>query len=87
MQKPQVMTGTHIDLIYILVQNTLLCVLETTDEVWDPYRLLSLVLKSLFCMLKTTGEGWDPYRPVILVQKSLFCMQKPQMRLGPVQNM
>ena len=31
---------------------------KTTDELWDPYRFVSLVLKSLFCMHKTTDEGW-----------------------------
>ena len=30
------------------------------SSVWDPYRLVSLVLKSLFCMHKTADEGWDP---------------------------
>ena len=39
---------------------TLLYVHSSTDEVWDPYRLVSLVLKSLFCMHKTADEGWDP---------------------------
>ena len=37
---------------FILVLSTLLCVLKTTDEDWDPYRLVSLVQKSLFCMHK-----------------------------------
>ena len=37
---------------FILVLSTLLCVLKTTDEDWDKYRLVSLVLKSLFCMQK-----------------------------------
>ena len=45
----------------------LLCVLKTTDEDWDPYRLVSLVLKSLFCKHKTTDEGWNPRKLVILV--------------------
>ena len=31
--------------VFILVLSTQLCVLKTTDEVWDPYRLVSLVLK------------------------------------------
>ena len=35
---------------FILVLSTLLCVLKTTDEEWDPYRLVSLVQKALFCM-------------------------------------
>ena len=33
---------------FVFVLSTLLCVLKTTDEVWDMYRLVSLVLKSLF---------------------------------------
>ena len=40
-------------LSFILVLSTLLCVLKTTDEDWDPYRLVSLVQKSLFCMKKS----------------------------------
>ena len=44
----------------MLVLSTRLCVLKTTDEVRDIYRLVSLVLKSLFFMHKTTDEGWDP---------------------------
>ena len=32
---------------------------KPTGSVWDPQRLVILVLKSLFCMHKTTGEGWD----------------------------
>ena len=35
---------------FILELSTLLYVLKPTDEVWVPYRLVSLVLKSLFCM-------------------------------------
>ena len=49
---------------------------KTTDEGWDSWRLVILVLITLFCMYKTTGEVWDPLRLVILVQKSLFCMHK-----------
>ena len=30
----------------------LLCVLKTTDEVFDPYRLVILVEKALFCLQK-----------------------------------
>ena len=55
---------------------------KTSDEVWDPYRLVSLVLNTLICMHKTAGEVWYTQRLWILVQKSLFCMQKPQMSDG-----
>ena len=55
---------------------------KTTDERWDPWRLVILMLITLFCIHKTTGEVWDSWRLVILVLKSLFCMQKPQMRAG-----
>ena len=55
---------------------------KTTDEGWDQYRLINLVVKSPLCMHKTTDEVWDPHRLVILVLKSLFCMQKPLMRAG-----
>ena len=30
-----------------------------TGEVWDPQRLVIIVLKSSFCKQKTTGEGWN----------------------------
>ena len=33
---------------------------QTTGEVWDPWRLVILVLITLFCMHKTTAEVWDP---------------------------
>ena len=35
---------------------------KTTGEVFDPQKLVILVLKSPFCMHKATGEAWDPYR-------------------------
>ena len=55
---------------------------KTTDEGWDPYRLVILMLITLFCKHKTTGEVRDPYRLAILLQKALFCMQRTQMRAG-----
>ena len=39
---------------------TLFCMHKATGEVWDPWRLVILVLIKLFCMHKVTGEGWDP---------------------------
>ena len=33
---------------------------NTTDEAWDQWRLVILVLITLFCMHKTTGEILDP---------------------------
>ena len=33
---------------------------KSTDEGWDPWRLVILVLITLFCMHKETGEVWDP---------------------------
>ena len=38
--------------LFILVLNTLFCVLKTTDKVCDPYRLVCLVIKSLFWLQK-----------------------------------
>ena len=38
--------------LFILVLSTLLCVLKTTDEVWELYRHVCLVLKSLFWLQK-----------------------------------
>ena len=55
---------------------------KTTDEGWNPWRLVILVLITLICMHKMTGEVWYTQRLVILVQKSLFCIQKPQMSAG-----
>ena len=48
----------------------------TTDEGWDPWRLVILVLITLFCMHKTTGEVRDPWRLVILVPITLFRIHK-----------
>ena len=31
---------------------------KTTDEVFDPQRLVILVLKAMFYMHRTTGDGW-----------------------------
>ena len=55
---------------------------KTTDQGWDHYRLLILMLIKLFCMYKTTGEVRDPYILAILFQKALFCMQKQEIRDG-----
>ena len=33
---------------------------KTTDEGWDPWRLVFLVLGTLFCMQESTDEVWDP---------------------------
>ena len=55
---------------------------KTTDEGWNPQRLVILVLIALICLHKMTGEVWYTQRLVIQVQKSLFCMQKPQMSAG-----
>ena len=33
---------------------------KTTGVVWNPWRLVFLLLITLFCMHKTTGEVWDP---------------------------
>ena len=32
---------------------------KTTDECWNPYRLVSLVQITLFCVHKMAGEVWD----------------------------
>ena len=61
---------------FILVLSTLLCVLKTTDEVVDQYRLISQVLKSLFCIHNTTGEAWNQYSLFILVLNTLLCVLK-----------
>ena len=58
------------------------CMYQTRDEGWNPYRLVILVQITLFCMHKRTGEVWVPKRLVFLVQKSLFCIQKPHVRAG-----
>ena len=33
---------------------------KTTDEGWDPYRLVIVMLSTLLYMNKTTGHVWDP---------------------------
>ena len=33
---------------------------KTTDEGWNPDRLVIMMLGTLFCMHKTTGYVWDP---------------------------
>ena len=33
---------------------------KTTDEGWDPYRLVILMLGTLFSIHKITGDVWDP---------------------------
>ena len=33
---------------------------KTTDECWDPKKLVILMLITMFCMHKTTGEVWEP---------------------------
>ena len=55
---------------------------QSTDEDWDPYRLVSLVLKVLFCMHKNTDEVWNPYSLFIHVLSTLLCVLKVQMRTG-----
>ena len=49
---------------------------EITGEVWDPQRLVILVLKSLFWMHKTTGDGRNQYSLFILVWSTQFCVLK-----------
>ena len=49
---------------------------KTTEEGWDPKRLVILMLSPLLYMHKMTGHVWDPKRLVTLVQKALFCMHK-----------
>ena len=49
---------------------------KTTGDVFDPQRLVILVLKSLFCMHKATGEGWIQYCHFILVLSSQLCVLK-----------
>ena len=60
---------------------------KTTDEGWDPWRLVFLMLIRLFCMHKATGEVWDPWRLVILVLITLFSMHKfGRWGLGPIES-
>ena len=49
---------------------------KTTGGVFDPQRLVILVLKALFCMHKTTGEGWNQYSIFIVVQSTQLCVLK-----------
>ena len=59
---------------------------KTTDEGWNPYRLVILVQITQFCMHNTTGKVLDPERLVILVQKSLiFQAQNDMWGLGLIE--
>ena len=49
---------------------------RTTDEGWNPERLVILMLGTLFCMQKITSEVWDPQTHAILVLRSPFWMRK-----------
>ena len=49
---------------------------NTTDEGWNPKRLVILMLITLFGMHKTTGVVWNPWRLVFLLLITLFCMHK-----------
>ena len=49
---------------------------RTTDEGWDPLRLVIVMLIALFYMHKTTAEVWEPWRLVILLLITLFFMHK-----------
>ena len=49
---------------------------KTIGEVFDPQRLVILVLNSLFCMHKATGEGWNQWSLFILVLSSQLCVLK-----------
>ena len=51
---------------------------KTTDEGWDHWRLVILILITLFWMHITTGEDWDQWRLVILALITLFCECKKQ---------
>ena len=59
---------------------------KTTDEGWNPYRLVILVLITLFFMHKTTGEVSDPWRFVIPFQKSLFWGKNHRWRQGSIET-
>ena len=67
------MSGTHRDLLLWSIR--LFCK-NTRGDVFDPQRLVILVLKSLFCMHKATGEGWIQYCLFILVLSSQLCVLK-----------
>ena len=49
---------------------------NTTDEGWNPKRLVILMLIALFYMHKTKVEVWYPWRLVFLLLITLFCMHK-----------
>ena len=48
---------------------------KSTDEGWDPQRLVILILITLFCMHQRTGDVWYPWSLVILLLITLFRMQ------------
>ena len=59
---------------------------KTTDEGWDPQRLVILMVIALFYMHKTTAEVWDKWRLVFLLLIMLFCIHKTiGGGLGPIE--
>ena len=52
------MSGTYRDLY--AGPNVAVLHVKTTDEVWNPYRLVILVQITLSCIHKTIGEVLDP---------------------------
>ena len=59
---------------------------KTTDEGWDPLRLVILMLITLFCMHNMTGEVWDPWRLVFLFQSRCFDCKNHKWVLGPIET-
>ena len=57
---------------------------KTTAEVWDPWRLVFLLLITLFCVHKTIGEVWDPETSNSGANHIVFHAQINRRSLGPI---
>ena len=68
--------------LLILELSTMLCVLNTTDEVWDPYRHINLVLKSLFASTKQEMRAGTHIDLSFWCKSRYFACTKGQVRCG-----
>ena len=60
---------------------------KTTDEGWNPYRLVIREQITLFCMHKTTGEGWNQYSFFSsCANHAVMSAQNNRLGLGPIQT-
>ena len=76
--------GTNI--AFFLVLSSQLCVLKTTDEVWDIYRLVILVQNSLFCMQKQQMRAGSHRDLKFWSKMGCFACKNHRWGLGPIET-